>query len=85
MLTRLASDQRVVDANYNHALVLFQYFTYLRRSPDDAGFNAWVNTLKTKPLRDPDAARSLVCNFLNSSEYQSRFTMNPTHNSRECN
>ncbi|HEU4837660.1 MAG TPA: matrixin family metalloprotease [Pyrinomonadaceae bacterium] len=85
VLTRLASDQRVVDANYNHALVLFQYFTYLRRSPDEAGYNAWVNTLKNKPLRDPDAARSLVCNFLNSAEYQSRFTMNPTHNSRECN
>jgi hypothetical protein len=85
VLARLASDQRVVDANYNHALVLFQYFTYLRRNPDEAGFNAWVNTLKSKPLRDPDAARSLVCSFLNSTEYQSRFTMNPTHNSRECN
>lgn len=85
VLARLASDQRVADANYNQALVLFQYFTYLRRNPDDAGFNAWVNTLKSKPLRDPDAARSLVCNFLNSAEYQNRFTMNPTHNSRECN
>jgi hypothetical protein len=85
VLARLASDQRVVDANYNHALVLFQYFTYLRRNPDEAGFNAWVNTLKSKPLRDPEAARSLVCNFLNSAEYQNRFTMNPTHNSRECN
>jgi len=85
VLARLASDQRVVDANYNHALVLFQYFTYLRRNPDDAGFNAWVNTLKNKPLRDPEAARSVVCNFLNSIEYQNRFTMNPTHNSRECN
>ena len=53
VLTRLASDQRVVDANYNQALVLFQYFTYLRRSPDEAGYNAWVNTLKSKPLRDP--------------------------------
>jgi matrixin len=85
VLTRLASDQRVVDANYNHALVLFQYFTYLRRSPDDAGYNAWVNTLKSKPLRDPDAARSLVCNFLNSAEYQSRFSMVATHSNRECN
>jgi hypothetical protein len=85
VLTRLASDQRVVDANYNHALVLFQYFTYLRRNPDEAGFNAWLNTVKTKPLRDPDAARSLVCNFLNSAEYQSRFTMVPTHSNRECN
>src|ERR1043165_5638823 len=85
VLTRLASDQRVIDGNYNQALVLFQYFTYLRRNPDEAGFNAWVNTLKSKPLRDPDAARALICNFLNSAEYQNRFTMNPTHNSRECN
>ena len=85
VLTRLASDQRVVDANYNHALVLFQYFTYLRRNPDEAAYNAWVNTLKSKPLRDPDAARSLVCNFLNSTEYQNRFTMVATHTNRECN
>jgi hypothetical protein len=85
VLTRLAADQRVVDANYNQALVLFQYFTYLRRNPDEAGLNAWVNTLKSKPLRDPDAARSLVCNFVNSAEYQNRFTMVPTHTSRECN
>ena len=85
VLTRIASDQRVVDANYNQALVLFQYFTYLRRNPDEAGFNAWVNTLKSKPLRDPDAARSLVCNFVNSAEYQNRFTMLPTHTNRECN
>ncbi len=85
VLARLASDQRVVDANYNQALVLFQYFTYLRRSPDEAGYTAWVNTLKGKPLRDGDAARSLVCNFLQSAEYQNRFGMLATRNSRECN
>jgi hypothetical protein len=85
VLTRIASDQRVVDANYNNALVLFQYFTFLRRSPDEAEYNAWVNTLKSKPLRDPDAARSLICNFLNSAEYQNRFGMVATHHSRECN
>ena len=85
VLTRLASDQRVVDANYNQALVLFQYFSYLRRNPEDAAFNAWVSTLKNKPLRDPDAARSLVCNFLNSAEYQNRFGMLATHQPRECN
>jgi hypothetical protein len=85
VLTRLASDQRVVDANYNQALVLFQYFTYLRRNPDEAGYNAWVNTLKNKPLRDSEAARSLVCNFLNSAEYQNRFGMVTTHTNRDCN
>ena len=85
MLARLASDQRVVDANYNQALVLFQYFSQLRRNPDEASYGAWVNTLKSKPLRDPEAARSLVCNFLHSTEYQNRFGMVATHYSRECN
>jgi hypothetical protein len=85
VLARIASDQRVVDANYNHALVLYQYFTYLRRTPDEAEYTAWVNTLRSKPLRDPDAARSLVCNFLHSSEYQNRFGIVATHHSRECN
>lgn len=85
VLTRLAADQRVADAHYNQALVLFQYFTHLRRNPDEAGFNAWLNTLKNKPLRDPEAARSMVCSFINSAEYQNRFGMLATHHSRECN
>jgi hypothetical protein len=85
VLTRLASDQRVADAHYNHALVAFQYFTHLKRSPDESGFNAWVNTLKSKPLRDADAARSMVCTFINSAEYQNRFGMLVTHTNRECN
>lgn len=85
VLARVAADQRVVDANYNHALVMFQYFTHLRRNPDEAGYAAWVNTLKSKPLRDPEAARSLVCNFVNSAEYQNRFGMVATRHSRECN
>jgi hypothetical protein len=85
VLTRLAADQRVVDAHYNQALVTFQFFTHLRRNPDEAAFTSWVNTLKTKPLRDPEAARSMVCNFLHSAEYQNRFGMLATHHSRECN
>ena len=85
VLTRLAAESRVVDANYNQTLVLFQYFTHLRRNPDEAGYTAWVNTLKSKPLRDTDAARSMVCNFINSAEYQNRFGMLATHHSRECN
>ena len=85
VLTRLAADQRVIDAHYNQSLVAFQFFTHLRRNPDEAAFNSWLNTLKSKPLRDPDAARSMVCNFLNSPEYQNRFGMLATHHSRECN
>ena len=85
VIASIAADQGVVDAFYNQALVLFQYFTHLRRNPDEAGYVAWVNTLKNKPLRDPDAARSLVCNFLNSTEYQNRFGMVTSHHNSECN
>jgi hypothetical protein len=84
ILARSVSQPGVADAQYNQAFVLVQYFSYLRRDPDDNGFNFWVNVLKSKPLRDPDSARSMVCAFLTSTEYQNRFGMLTTHNSSEC-
>jgi hypothetical protein len=84
VLARAVSQSSVVDAHYNQAFVLVQYFSYLRRDPDESGFNFWVNVLKSKPLRDPNAARSMVCAFLTSTEYQNRFGMLTTHSSGEC-
>ena len=84
ILTKLVSQSPVVDAQYNQSFVLVQYFSYLRRDPDESGFNFWVNSLRSKPLRDSDAARSMVCAFLTSTEYQNRFGMVTTHNSGEC-
>ena len=84
ILERSITQPRVVDAQYNQAFVLVQYFSYLRRDPDDTGLNFWVNVLKNKPLRDPDSARSMVCAFLTSAEYQNRFGMVTTHNGGEC-
>jgi len=84
ILAAISAQSDVRDSQYNQAFVLVQYFGYLRREPDDSGFNFWVNVLKTKPLRDPDSARSMVCAFLTSTEYQNRFGMLATHNSGEC-
>ena len=84
ILLALTSQPAMVDSQYNQSVVLLQYFGYLRRDPDETGFNFWVNSLKSKPLRDPDAARSLTCAFLTSIEYQNRFGMLTTHNSSEC-
>lgn len=85
VLTKLATQSEILDAQYNQTLVLFQYFAFLRRDPDDTGFAYWLNLVKNKPLRDPGTARSLVCSFLNSEEYQSRFGILTTHTTRECN
>ncbi len=85
VLTRLATQPAVADAQYNQSLVLLQYFAFFRRDPDDNGFNSLVNTLKNKPLRDSGAARSMVCSFMNSEEYQLRFGILTPHHTRECN
>lgn len=85
ILTRIAANQLVVDAAYNEAFVMTQYFAYLRRDPDESGFAFWVNVLKPKPLRDAGAARSLVCAFINSGEYQNRFGLDASHFPTTCN
>ena len=85
VLMQLATQASIVDAQYNQTLVTFNYFAFLRRDPDEAGFANWLSTLKNKSPRDPAAARAMVCSFLNSEEYQSRFGMLTTHTTRECN
>ncbi|HET7113167.1 MAG TPA: carboxypeptidase-like regulatory domain-containing protein, partial [Pyrinomonadaceae bacterium] len=85
VLNKLATRAEIVDAQYNQTLVMFQYFAFLKRDPDETGFAYWLAVVKNKPLRDSSAARSLVCSFLNSEEYQSRFGILTTHTTRECN
>jgi len=53
----------------NRAFVLAEYFGYLRRDPDTAGFNAWINFLTAHP----GDFRTMVRGFVDSIEYRSRF------------
>lgn len=85
VLTRVAAHPAVADAQYNQALVLLQYFAFFRRDPDENAYTSLINTLKNKPLRDPGAARSMTCSFMNSEEYQLRFGILTPHQTRECN
>src|SRR5262249_37604692 len=57
VLARLVGNANLVDTQYNSSFVLLQYFNYLRRDPDENGFDSWVSVLKGKPIRDPEAAR----------------------------
>ncbi len=56
-------------ATTNRAFVLSQYFGYLRRDPDAAGFQAWLNFLNANPTD----FRSMVRGFVDSIEYRARF------------
>jgi subtilisin family serine protease len=52
-----------------NAFVASQYYGYLRRAPETAGFNSWVNYLATHP----GDFRTMVNGFMNSTEYRLRF------------
>jgi uncharacterized delta-60 repeat protein len=73
--TRAQVLREVVESNevkakmYNDAFVLMEYFGYLRRDPEPAGFNAWLAYLNANPTD----YRTMVRGFINSVEYRKRF------------
>jgi hypothetical protein len=66
---------------YNPSFVLMQYFGYLRRDPEQGGYDFWLNVLDNKV---PGNYRGMVCAFITSAEYQDRFNSAHTHNDQEC-
>jgi hypothetical protein len=84
IIRRLAESEAFAQAEYNRAFVLMQYFGFLRRDPDERGFEFWLNVLQNQSATDTSAYRAMVCSFLSSTEYQSRFGMTMTHTNDEC-
>ncbi|MDQ2854792.1 MAG: DUF4214 domain-containing protein, partial [Acidobacteriota bacterium] len=84
IVRRVAESDAFTQAEYNRAFVVMQYFGYLRRDPDERGFQFWLNVLQNQSTTDTTAYRAMVCSFLNSTEYQSRFGMTLTHTNDEC-
>lgn len=73
-----------IDAEYNRAFVVTQYFGYLRRNPDISGFMFWLGQVNSAALRDVAKQHAMVCSFITSSEYQLRFGAFVTHSNSEC-
>ena len=84
VIRQIAEDESFARSEYNQAFVLMQYFAYLRRDPDPRGLEFWLNVLNSKATNDASAHRSMICSFLSSTEYQSRFGMVMTHTNAEC-
>ncbi len=80
-LRLVAENSSFVNAEYNRAFVLMEYFGYLRRNPDSAGYDFWLNVLND---RVPGNYRGMVCAFLSSVEYQRRFGSIVSHSNGEC-
>lgn len=77
VLRAVAEDLSLVNAEFNRAFVLMQYFGYLRRDPNDtpdtdfSGYDFWLRKLN-KFNGDYDAAE-MVKAFITSDEYRQRF------------
>ncbi|MDQ1525247.1 MAG: hypothetical protein QOE47_3171, partial [Pyrinomonadaceae bacterium] len=69
VLRDIVESNVVVTKMYNDAFVLMEYFGYLRRDAEPAGFNAWLAYLNAHPTD----YRTMVRGFINSVEYRKRF------------
>ena len=81
VLRLVADDPAFIAVEFNQAFVLAEYFGYLRRNPDQVGFNFWLDVLNNHV---PGNFRSMVCAFITSAEYQRRFSSIITHSNGEC-
>jgi hypothetical protein len=82
--TNPINNRAFIDAEYNRAFVATQYFGYLRRDPDIAGFLFWLGQVSAAPIRDVTRQHAMVCSFITSAEYQLRFSAVVTHSNSEC-
>ena len=95
VLYRLANDDSVgmnggfdnhlfINAEYNRAFVVTQYFGYLRRDGDIGGILFWLGQVNSAPLRDTSKQNAMVCSFITSGEYQLRFGPRIPRTNKEC-
>ncbi|HWW74425.1 MAG TPA: DUF4214 domain-containing protein, partial [Pyrinomonadaceae bacterium] len=71
VLRRVAENEEFARREFNSAFVLMQYFGYLRRDPDEGGFNFWLSKLNEFGGNFQNA--EMVKAFINSDEYRKRF------------
>lgn len=81
VLRQIVDEASFKAAEYNNAFVLMQYFGYLRRDPDADGYNFWLDVLNNRVQNN---YRGMVCAFINSAEYQDRFSSVRTRNDSIC-
>jgi hypothetical protein len=64
----IVESREVDEVEYNGAFVAMQYYGYLRRAPEQSGYDAWLGVITRG-----DGYRVMVDGFMNSTEYRLRF------------
>src|SRR6266567_2142792 len=78
------NNRAFIDAEYNRAFVVTQYFGYLRRDGDIGGILFWKGQVDSAPLRNVAKQNAMVCSFITSDEYQKRFGPRSPRTNQEC-
>ncbi len=63
--------QAFYNAEFNRAFVQLQYFGYMKRDPDDAGYAFWLG--KVNQFNGNFVNAEMVLAFISSPEYRARF------------
>jgi hypothetical protein len=71
VLRSIAENERFVSAKFNETFVMMEYFGYLRRDPDDSGFQFWLT--KLNQFNGNFEQAEMVKAFIVSGEYRDRF------------
>lgn len=69
VLRAIADSDQVFQSEYNRAFVAMQYYGYLRRTPEEVGYNMWLDYLNTHP----GDFREMIRGFVDSVEYRARY------------
>jgi hypothetical protein len=69
VLRAVANSDQVFLLEFNSAFVAMQYYGYLRRTPEVAGYNDWLSYLNAHPQE----FREMIRGFMDSTEYRARF------------
>ncbi|HLL72495.1 MAG TPA: PQQ-dependent sugar dehydrogenase [Pyrinomonadaceae bacterium] len=69
VLRAIVESDEIVAVEYNGAFVAMQYYGYLRRTPEETGYQDWLRVIN----QDPQNVRIMVNGFMNSREYYLRF------------
>jgi DNA-binding beta-propeller fold protein YncE/cytochrome c553 len=70
-LRRISDNAEFAKKEFNPAFVLMQYFGYLRRDPDDGGYQFWLS--KLDQFGGDFQRAEMVKAFLSSTEFKERF------------
>ena len=72
VLRQVVENEGFISAKHNETFVMMEYFGYLRRDPDESGYQFWLN--KLNQFGGNFIQAEMVKAFITSGEYRSRFS-----------